>query len=115
MRDSGNIRKLERMREPLFITEKQTEDLLALETRDIVMPDGSRRPFTGFRLMWNSFDQIVDDGLFAGPELAGLAVLATNETSQPFDRTFPNTVGYVAGQLRQLNGKLIEEFRRLLR
>ncbi len=103
------------MREPVFITEKETEDLLALETREIVMPDGSRRPFTGFRLMWNSFERIVNDGLFTEPELAGVAVLWANETGCPFDRTFPNTVGFVASRLRALTETRIERLRRFIR
>jgi hypothetical protein len=103
------------MREPFFMTEKETEEWLELETRSVRMPDGATRPLTLFRLAWNSFDHVIESGLFTDTELAGLAVEASNETGQPFDRTFPNMVAYVAREVRKMNERLISERRRLRR
>jgi hypothetical protein len=90
--------------QPFFITEKETEEWLNLETRDLPMPDGATRPLTDFKLTWNSFDFIVRFGMFTPLELVKLAYLSTSETGFPFEETFPNVVAFIERTVRSSRG-----------
>ena len=57
-----------------FITEKETEEFLELETRNIPMPDGTMRPFTDLRLTWRSYDFLIVCGKYTAKELVDLAI-----------------------------------------
>lgn len=90
------------MRKGFFITEKASEDLLVFETRDITMPDGSTRPFTGMKLMWKSYDFIVHEyRQFKPQEVTALTALMSKEMKLPFDRCFPSLVAYVHQEIRK--------------
>lgn len=47
---------------PYFITEKQIEAQLEMETRDLPMPDGAMRKLTMFKVFWNAVDSLILNG-----------------------------------------------------
>lgn len=87
-----------------FITEKQTEDYLEQETRAILMPDGTRRPFTGFKLMWRSFDYLTLAGNYTGKELTALALQNAQEMGYSFEQSFPSVLAYLHQHVRKAQG-----------
>lgn len=103
------------MGEPFFIGERHTEDWLALETRRLFLPDGSERPFTMFRLTWRSYDRIIANGLYTGPEIVGLSIAGCNETGRRFEDDFPSLVAYIHGRIRERDNERIEYLRHRLR
>lgn len=78
-----------------FFTEKETEALLELETRDITMPDGSTRSFSAFRLMWNNFDYLTLSAGYTEKNLLELSVKNAEEMDISVEESFPNVVAYV--------------------
>ncbi len=87
-----------------FLTEKQTEAWLEMETRDLPMPDGTLRPFTDTKLHWNAYDFIVSQEMFTGARLVELSLIDSKETGFPFEMSFPNTVSYAYFRLRKRLG-----------
>ena len=87
-----------------FITEKETEALLEQETRPIPMPDGSMRPFTGFRLMWESYDFLILCGNYTGKELVDLAIHNSKAMSYSFEESFPALLSYIHRHVRKASG-----------
>lgn len=77
------------------------ENWLALETRCLFWPDGAERPFTTFKLTWRSYDSIIANGLYTGPELVGLSIAGCNETGRRFEDDFPSLVAYIHGRIRE--------------
>ncbi|MEE9398550.1 MAG: hypothetical protein V3V31_16245 [Methylococcales bacterium] len=90
-----------------FITNKETEDYLETETRDITMPDGSVRSFTGFKLMWYSFDYLTIAGNYTKNELVALAIRNAEKMGYSFEDSFPNVLAYIHQHVRKAQG--IEE------
>lgn len=90
-----------------FITEKETEAWLEQETRDITMPDGSTRPITHFKLMWNGFDFLTatpyyqPKPYYTEARLVEWAVMDAEGTGRSFEETFPGVVTYVYKALRK--------------
>lgn len=87
-----------------FYTEKQTEAWLESQTRDLPFPDGTMRPFTNTKLMWETVDSLI---LIAGYSYANLVEFALDEcelNNVSFDRAFPGVVAYLDGQLRKSLG-----------
>lgn len=90
------------MGKPFFIKEQEIEALLAFETRELIMPDGSKRPYTGMKLHWNSYEYITREvGLFTGPELVAMAVRDSQEMKRSFEDSFRNTIAYVHQQIKK--------------
>jgi hypothetical protein len=87
-----------------FITEKQTEEWLQLETRTIQMPDGTRKPITYFRLIWRSLDYLILCGNWSTQELVDLAFKNAAEVGGSFEQNFAAVLTYVHHQLRQKQG-----------
>ena len=87
-----------------FITEKETEDYLSEETRLIPMPDGTQHAFTGFKLMWGSFDYLILTTDFTSKELVELAVLDAEEMGYSFEDSFPNILAYIHREVRKAQG-----------
>jgi hypothetical protein len=87
-----------------FLTEKQVEAYVALETRDLAMPDGTSRPFTGFNLMWSVFDTLVTLGLYSKARLVEFAVQETETAGVPFDVAFPAVLAVLDAKLRRKYG-----------
>jgi hypothetical protein len=87
-----------------FITEKAAEELLELETRDIPMPDGTARPFIGFKLMWKSYDFLIICGKYTGKRLVDLAIRNSEEMGYSFEESFPAVLSYVHRHVRKAMG-----------
>lgn len=89
-----------------FITEKQTEDWLIYETRDLPMPDGSFRPVTDFKLGWELYDLLLSISDYTPERLVGFALEESQLSGLPFEKTFPSCVAYLD---RHLRDSLIDE------
>jgi len=84
-----------------FLTEKETESWLKSQTRDLPMPDGSMRPFTGSRILWETVDLLT---LLTGYSCTQLVEFALEESAMngvSFERAFPGVVGYLESRLRK--------------
>jgi hypothetical protein len=57
-----------------FVTEKETEGLLEIASRELPMPDGTTRSFSGFQLMWKALDFLIVCGRWSRQELTEIAV-----------------------------------------
>lgn len=90
------------MGKPFFIKEQEIEALLAFETRILTMPDGTKRPYTGMRLHWNSYDYVtIKVGLFTGRELVEIAVRDAQEMNRSFETSFRNTIAFMHQQINK--------------
>jgi hypothetical protein len=87
-----------------FIAEKETEEYLKQVTRVIRMPDGSTRLFTGFRLMWRSFDYLTVAGGYTEKELTLLALVNAEEMGYTFEQSFPSVLAYIHRHVRKMQG-----------
>lgn len=88
-----------------FITEKEVEDYLAQETRDIVMPDGTRRPMTAFKLAWRSFDFILDNTEYVTEQtITGWAQDEAQGSGRSFEQAFHAVLAYAHRDLRRRFG-----------
>jgi hypothetical protein len=76
-------------------TEQEIEAYLKSETRDLVMPDGTVRAFTGLRLMWMVFDQLISVRGYTPARLVAFAVEETQLTGVPFETAFPGVLAYL--------------------
>lgn len=105
------------MRPVEFLTEKQIEGLLERETRDLPMPDGSLRPLTDFKLMWETYDRLILLGDYTPARLVGFALEETQLSGAPFEKTFPGCVAYLDHHLRDsfIDKKIAEMKDRLQR
>lgn len=87
-----------------FITEKETEAWLEEETRTLTLPDGTVKPFTGFKLLWRSFDYILETSTFTEKRLIELAQLSSRETGRSFGQSFHDLLAYTHRLLRKRQG-----------
>ena len=87
-----------------FISEKETEEYLERETRDIPMPDGSTRPFTTTRLAWRSLDYILEWGWFTQERVVELAIINAEEVGLSFEDSFNDTLAYIHAEMRKTQG-----------
>jgi len=87
-----------------FISEKETENYLEVETRDLPMPDGTIKPFTGFKLMWRAVDYLIITAGYSRAELADLAIKNAKEMGYSFEDSFPNVVAYVHREIKKKQG-----------
>ena len=87
-----------------FFTEKETEAWLEMETRDLPMPDGTVRPFTDTKALWNGYDFVIQQRMFTAARLVELSLIDSKETGFPFEMAFPNTVSYAYSRLRKRLG-----------
>lgn len=91
-----------------FMTEKQTEGLLEIEVRDLLLPNGTRRPFRATRYTWNAYDFLMEnDGLTPESFMSMVVHDAELGGYDDLERFFTSAVGY-------LNGKYCAEIRRQL-
>lgn len=77
-----------------FLTDKQVEDLLEFETRDLPLHDGTHRPHHTMKLVWSSVDVLLD----LGHELDELVQVAIEESelqSVTFGEAFDGVVAWL--------------------
>ena len=87
-----------------FLTEKQTEYWLTSETRDILMPDGTREPYTDFKMFWGAFDFVLEETEYDEVSLASLAEGHMIDSGKPFKEAFMEIVVYIDKELRKRLG-----------
>lgn len=87
-----------------FWTEKEIEEWVTSETRILILPDGIKRPFTGYKLMWSIHDDLVWLGGYSPKQLIGWAVQETELSGVSFEKTFPAIIAYVDKHVRNLRG-----------
>jgi hypothetical protein len=87
-----------------FITEKETEKWLEPESRDIAMPDGSKRSIEMFKLAWRSFDFLTVCQCYTAKELIELSIKNADEMGYSFEDSFPNVLAYLHRDARKKMG-----------
>lgn len=87
-----------------FITEKETEHWLELETRNLHFPAGKTKPFTETRLTWRSLDYIIQTSDITQQELIQWAIDWGHRENLDFKITFPNMLVYAHRELRHSRG-----------
>ncbi len=78
-----------------FLTEKQTEALLKLETRRLPLPEGGTQTMTATRLLWKRVDLFGRAQMFTLDELVGLARMNMADTKYSFEEAFKSVVAYI--------------------
>ena len=89
-----------------FQTEKQTEAMLEMETRDLPMPDGSTQPVTAFRMAWNSYDFILACGVDSPVYITRLIAEDAHVAGKSFQEYFPGAVSAIHQAIRDEYHKL---------
>ena len=87
-----------------FYQEKQIEEWLETETRDLPMPDGSTQPLTGFKLLWSKVDSLVLLNGYARLELVEFALEEVRLQNVSFDKAFTGVVAYLDNERRKAWG-----------
>lgn len=82
-------------------TEKQTEDWLASETRDVVLADGSRRPVRMFSLSWETYDCLVALSGYTPEQIAAWALEESCLQKLSFGEAFEGVVAWLDHQRRE--------------
>lgn len=90
-----------------FITEKEVEGLLGLESRDLAMPDGTSRSFSGFKLMWKALEFLVVCGRWSKRELVELALRRQDDPAYSLDNLLPLAHGQ-PGPVSMLEIRMLE-------
>lgn len=78
-----------------FISEKETENLLQVETRSLPMPGGGTKPVSMSKLHWQSYGFILQNGFYDTARLVELANMNCREMGYSFDTSFPDVVAFV--------------------
>lgn len=81
---------------PFFMTEKETEEWLVHETRELPWPGRPHRPVTTSRLVWRAFDFLVDEQGRTEVDIVEIAIDNAREMSIQFERSFDAVVGFLA-------------------
>lgn len=87
-----------------FITEKQTEEWLQEEVRDMLMPDGTRKPVRAFRITWSARDFIEEFTDIPEQEISEIAQMYVEETGKPYEEAYFDTLGDLESKLRKRFG-----------
>lgn len=78
-----------------FYTDKQIEAWLETQTRDLPMPNGTTRPHTTFRLVWETVDSLVLTCGYSVVELTGYAIAETKLQNVTFEEAFDGVVAWL--------------------
>ncbi len=90
-----------------FITDKEVEDLLQIDSRELTMPDGTARTFTGIKLMWKAFDFLVVCGKWSRRELVDIAMRMQESGELAAPELLPKAQGE-PGPVSMLEIKMLE-------
>ncbi|MEO1405123.1 MAG: hypothetical protein AAFV54_01360 [Pseudomonadota bacterium] len=89
---------------PDFMTEKEIEAYLEMETREIPHPDGRTLPMTALRGLWVSLDCVTSMSSFTLDDLVGFATVTMREKHCGFKEAFEAVVAFAHRELRRANG-----------
>lgn len=87
-----------------FITEREVEDLLMFQTRDLPIPNGTLHPYTGMKFMWRSYDYLIRSGKYTSKRLVELSMINSEEMGYSFEISFRNVVAYLHRILLKAQG-----------
>lgn len=62
------------------------------------------KPFTGFKIMWHSYDYLAISGKWSRNRLVELAIKNSEEVGSTFEDSFPTTLAYLHRDLRNKQG-----------
>lgn len=89
---------------PDFMTEKEIEAYLVLETRKVPHPDGGLVAITAMRSLWSSLESVLTMSDYRLADIAGLANLSMAEKGYSYPEAFEAVVSYLHKELRRANG-----------
>ena len=78
-----------------FLTEKQTEDLLAPETNTITLPSGKLETIRATKLFWIRLDLLIKANIITMKRLIELSHINQQDMGYNFDDAFQSVVTYV--------------------
>lgn len=84
-------------------TEKQIEDFLSDETRQVTDADGQLETVTMFRTYWITYDAVRVDDVYTDPELVGWAQRRMAEEGLGFTDAFRSNLGHLDHEIRHQN------------
>ena len=87
-----------------FFTEKQTDFWLESQTRDVALPDGSKRPVRAPRLLWEKADSLVLQGDCTPAELVAFALNEVALQGIHFDAAYRSIVAHLDNRRRDAWG-----------
>lgn len=93
------------MGESVFLTEKQIEAWLEFETRRLPMPDGSHRPFTYFRYVWEKLDDLDLLAGYSPDRLVEFAIEENQISGVQIEKTLNGCISYLYDHLDALIAK----------
>lgn len=89
---------------PDFLTEKEIEALLQMETRDILHPDDRIKPLSAMRSLWISLDAITTMSSFTEAQIVGLSTVTMREKGYDFRDALSAVVSFIHKEINAQNG-----------
>lgn len=83
-----------------FLTDKQTEELLVLESRALSRPEGGTVTVTEFAIYWRSLDAILSLTDYTEKEIVRLARINQVELQCDFKAALSSVIGYIHNSIR---------------
>ncbi len=83
-----------------FMTEKQIENLLTAETRELVLPDGKKQIVTADRLFWIRHDLLIRAFITTSERLFELTAMNMAGKGYSFADAFKSVVTYIDNQTK---------------
>lgn len=87
-----------------FMTERETEEWLTLETRPIPMPNGAARPYTAMKVFWGAWDFLLIWKLYTAEKLIDLAERNSKAKGYSFEQSLEAIVAYASNDARKKLG-----------
>lgn len=84
-------------------TEKQIENYLSDETRELTATDGKRLGVTMFRTHWITYDAVRVDDVYTEAELVAWAQQRVAEEGLDFTDAFRGNLGHLDHEIRRQN------------
>lgn len=89
---------------PEFITEREIEHYLEMETRDILHPDDAIRPMTAMRSLWASLDAVTTMSSYTESDIVGFATVTMREQGCAFKDALTAVVSFIHQEINRRNG-----------
>jgi len=78
-----------------FLTEKQIETYLEMETRSLAMPEGGHQIVRANNLCWSIYDGIINLKDYTSEEIIGLTRRHMSVAKISFEEAFINLIGHI--------------------
>ncbi len=83
-----------------FLTERQIEELLTADTRELVLPDGSTQVVTADKLFWIRHDLLIEAYISSAENLYELTYINMSGKGYCFSDAFKSVVAYIDNQTK---------------